>query len=69
MKVRHKKRSTTYTVLGEAEVQISVDHKGLGTDRRLLKEGDTLVVYKGEDGKLWARFPNEFHDGRFEEVK
>lgn len=67
-RVRHKKRGSTYEVLGEAELQISVklpqDHGG-----RLAEEGDRITVYRGEDGRLWARFTDEFEDGRFEEIK
>lgn len=65
--VRHVKRGSTYHVLGDAEVQISVtrpqDHGG-----RLIEEGDKLTVYRAADGTLWARFPDEFEDGRFEAV-
>ena len=54
---RHKKRGTVYEVIGSAELQVA----GLAPD-----EGDHLAVYRGEDGKLWARPYDEFHDGRFE---
>lgn len=73
-RVRHMKRGTTYEVLGEASVQISyglmqsrLPH--LGKLARNLVEGDRLTVYRSEaDGSLWARFPDEFEDGRFEEL-
>ena len=69
-RVRHKKRGSTYQVLGTAEVQISVgdaSSHAAGMNSRVLDEGDSLVVYRCEaDGKLWARFPDEFMDGRFE---
>ncbi|MCZ8104026.1 MAG: hypothetical protein O9972_39795 [Burkholderiales bacterium] len=73
-RVHHKKRGSTYRVLGEAEAQVTVDAFkrpiGLGRVRgRMLVEGDNLVVYRCEEtGKLWARFPDEFNDGRFEVV-
>lgn len=73
-RVRHKKRRSTYEVLGEAEAQIATYAAGqevpLGRVRaRQLNEGDKLTVYRAnEDGKLWLRFPDEFADGRFEEV-
>ena len=57
---RHKKRGTVYEVIGSAELQVA----GLAPD-----EGDHLAVYRGEDGKLWARPYDEFHDGRFEAMK
>jgi hypothetical protein len=59
MKFRHKKRGSTYTVIGEAAVQ---------SDTHIV-EGDTLVIYQAEDGRIWARPKVEFHDGRFEEIK
>lgn len=57
---RHVGRGTTYTEVGRAELQVSAG---------FVEEGDTLVVYRGTDGKLWARPQHEFCDGRFEEVK
>lgn len=54
---RHKKRGTTYTIIGEAELQAEEP----------LSEGHTLTIYRcRETGKLWARNVPEFHDGRFE---
>lgn len=57
---RHKKRGTTYDVIGDAELQTS----------ECLPEGSTpLVVYRcRETGELWARPVDEFHDGRFERI-
>ena len=55
---KHKKRGTTYAVIGVAEVQ---------TANRIY-EGDRLTVYRGQDGRLWARPEAEFNDGRFEAV-
>lgn len=66
-RVRSLKRGTTYRVLGEAEVRIS--KPTLSIKGRLLTEGEKLTVYQAdEDGKLWVRFPDEFEDGRFEEI-
>lgn len=54
---RHKKRGTSYQVVGYAAVQCAGP----------IKEGEPLVIYKSvEDGKLWARPVLEFNDGRFE---
>ena len=72
--VRHKKRGSTYEVLGEAEAQISTDALGdpiaLGRVRcRMLTEGDKLAVYRDpQTSKLFVRFPDEFEDGRFEDI-
>jgi hypothetical protein len=65
-RVRHVKRGTEYEVLHEG-VQLQVaTHKRLLDDWALaLVEGDKLVVYRGDDGKLWAREESEFRDGRF----
>lgn len=54
---RHVKRGTIYQVVGEASLQIATYD---------LVDGSNLVIYRGEDGKLWAREHGEFHDGRFE---
>lgn len=56
---RHKKRGTSYTVVvAHAELQTSAP----------LREGAEIVVYRGDDGKFWARPSSEFHDGRFEKL-
>lgn len=61
--VRHKKRGTSYTVLGEGELQASA-----GSDFHHA-EGAVLVVYKDRVGdRLWIREKSEFEDGRFEEL-
>lgn len=57
---RHVKRGTSYEVIGEAELQQA--------SRFGPTEGDRLTIYRGEDGKLWARASSEFEDGRFEPV-
>lgn len=57
---RHVKRGTVYTEIGRAELQVAK----IAPD-----EGCTLVIYRGDDGKLWAREDSEFEDGRFEEVQ
>ena len=68
--VRHVARGTTYDVLGEAEVQISKPTADVfrRDAYRELREGDRLVVYRGKDDRLWARFPDEFRDGRFKDI-
>lgn len=56
---RHKARGTRYTMLGNGKVQCS--ESGLLDD-------ENVVIYRGEDGSLWARRYAEFWDGRFEEI-
>jgi hypothetical protein len=54
---RHKKRGTTYKVIGTAEAQVE----------DCILEGHRVVVYRADsDGKLWVRPTEEFYDGRFE---
>jgi len=54
---RHVKRGTIYEVVGRAELQMSFDS---------LVDGSEMVVYRGDDGKMWVREESEFHDGRFQ---
>lgn len=53
---RHVKRGTVYEIVGEAELQTNADN---------LVDGSQMMVYRGEDGRLWCRHYDEFHDGRF----
>lgn len=67
---RHVVRGTLYEVLGIAEAQVSKGgviraDNGVTYTMREIKDGTELVVYRGEGGKLWCRFPDEFSDGRF----
>ncbi|WP_242137333.1 hypothetical protein [Sphingomonas sp. TREG-RG-20F-R18-01] len=52
---RHVKRGTLYEMVGTAELQAGQPQH----------EHAELAIYRGEDGKLWARNTAEFHDGRF----
>lgn len=52
---QHIKRGTAYDVLGIAELQAGQPQH----------EKAALVIYRGDDGKLWARNSAEFTDGRF----
>lgn len=58
-RVRHRQRGTEYEVLGVAELQIAYAP---------VMEGSKLAIYRGEDGRLWAREVGEFRDGRFETI-
>ncbi len=60
-KFRHRTRGGIYEIVGNASLQ----NAGMFN----LREGDNLVIYRGEDGRLWARPHVEFYDGRFEPVK
>lgn len=55
---RHLKRGTVYEMVGTAELQAEQPQC----------EHAQLAIYRGEDGKLWARNTGEFHDGRFERL-
>lgn len=55
VRMRHAKRGTTYELIGVASVQSD----------SAIHEDDQLMVYRGEDGVLWARLLAEFGDGRF----
>lgn len=52
---RHNKRGSTYRVVGTASLQAGAP----------VEEPTELVIYQGEDGRLWARPEDEFNDGRF----
>jgi hypothetical protein len=57
--VRHKKRGSTYRVVGTALLQAAAP----------VGEACAMVVYRDVDkGTLWVRPESEFDDGRFEEV-
>ena len=69
-RVRHRKRGTTYRVIGEGETQVAVN-KVYGEElaTRIIRDGTKLIVYQCEaDGKIWLRPTDEFMDGRFEEL-
>lgn len=57
---RHKTRGTTYTLLGHGKAQCSPSG---------LLDDENVVIYRGDDGSLWARRYAEFWDGRFEEIE
>ena len=55
-KYTHKKSLKIVTVVGVGKIQSDVN----------LKDMDEVVIYRDEDGSLWARRWKEFSDGRFE---
>ena len=56
---RHKKRGTTYDLVGEAQVQANDDSP--------LTDYEVVAVYRGANGELWVRRLSEFME-RFEAV-
>jgi hypothetical protein len=57
VKVRHKKRGTTYEVIDTGRLQVDGD-----------LDMEKVTIYRGEDGQVWVRPDYEFNDGRFEAV-
>lgn len=55
----HKKRQSIHSIVGTATAQCAT---------RPIQEGDLVEVYRGEEGALWVRRAEEFHDGRFERL-
>jgi hypothetical protein len=60
MKWRHKNCGTTYNIIGVAALQTA--------NPSALCDNKVVVVYQGEDGQLWVRASDEFHDGRYEKI-
>lgn len=59
-KWQHRKRGTTYTIIGQALAQCE----------KPITDNETVLVYRDVDSGKWAiRRPDEFHDGRFERVE
>lgn len=56
---RHKKRGTIYREICRGELQAATYNP---------EEGEWMVVYQSEDGRIWICASGEFGDGRFEEV-
>jgi predicted transcriptional regulator len=56
---RHLKRGTEYRVIARGELQASSD---------ALVDGSSMVIYQGDDGRVWVREEGEFEDGRFERL-
>ena len=54
---RHRKRGGTYAVIARGFMQVDGD-----------LDNEKVVVYRGEDGRVWVRPEYEFNDGRFERL-
>ena len=57
-RIRHVKRGSTYTIVGPVGIQ--------APGHCPLTDEETVVLYQGDDGKFWARRPDDLADGRFE---
>lgn len=71
---RHVKRGSIYRIIATPEAQVStgaVEILDVGPKflrrryKRPIQDGDRLIVYENADGKQFARFADEFNDGRF----
>lgn len=65
---RHVKTGGEYALIGIGTMQAAkwidpIPPHGLGHPRVDMRE---VAIYRGADGKLWARPSEEFDDGRFE---
>ena len=57
---RHRKRGSTYRLLGVVEVQCDAP----------VIDAEVLLLYRAEnDSSLWVRRRSEFMDGRFERIE
>jgi Lar family restriction alleviation protein len=55
---RHKSTGGEYQLLGHGAIQTTMP----------LEDHDEVAIYRGRDGRLWARAKMEFQDGRFERI-
>jgi hypothetical protein len=55
---RHIERGSTYMLTGAVTAQCAAP----------IMDGDILMLYEAEDGRLWVRPRAEFYDGRFEKL-
>jgi hypothetical protein len=55
---RHIKRGSSYMLTGAVTVQCAAP----------VSDGDILMLYEAEDGRLYVRPRHEFYDGRFEKL-
>ena len=56
---KHVKRGTVYDLMCEDAI----------FQGDFVNDNDVLCIYMGENGQIWVRLKEEFHDGRFEEIK
>jgi len=60
--IRHIKNNTYYAVVGKAEVKLST------RQRKMIKEGDFLVVLRDQEGKLYIRIEDEVNEDRYQVI-
>lgn len=60
VRYRHRKRGTTYVIIGRARAQC---------EEPILDDENVLVYRCLETGDLAVRPPGEFFDGRFEKIE
>lgn len=56
-RITHKKRGTTYNVVGFGSIQC---------DKPLIDYDEVVIYQHPETKQLWVRPTSELHDGRFE---
>jgi hypothetical protein len=65
---RHKKRGSEYMLLGIGKMQAERWYLPGAMEAGPSVDMEEVVIYRGEDGKLWVRPREEFEDGRFEDL-
>ena len=63
---RHKKRGTTYEIIGEGIMNVADD---VLTFKKSPLDGQPVVIYRGRNGAIYVRCFHEFMDGRFERLE
>lgn len=64
--VRHKKRGSSYRVIGEGKMQS--EHWRAGDNPEAYVDMEPVMIYEDEAGDFWVRPKDEFEDGRFEDI-
>lgn len=69
-KFRHVRTGRVYALVGYGRMQAEdwVTEHGLEPHSKLVDMQEVAVYQSLEDGELWVRPKEEFHDGRFEQI-